>query len=124
MSKTILIVEDDSFIQELTAKKLQKAGFTVVMVKNGQDAIKKAEEADLDLVICDLLIPHIDGFEVITKLRTIEKTKDIPIIVFSNLADSDAFSRATSAGATKFLVKANFSLSDVVQEVETLIGKA
>jgi len=124
MSKTILIVEDDSFIQELTAKKLEKAGFTVLMVQNGQDAIKKAEEANLDLVICDLVIPHIDGFEVIAKLRSLEKTKTVPIVVFSNLADSDAFGRATAAGATKFLVKANFSLSDVVTEVENLIGKA
>jgi CheY-like chemotaxis protein len=72
MSKTILIVEDDSFIQELTAKKLEKAGFTVIMVQNGQDAIKKAEEDKFDLVICDLVIPHIDGFEVIAKLRTME----------------------------------------------------
>ncbi len=124
MSKKILIVEDDTFIQELTAKKLEKAGYTVIMVQNGQDAIKKAEEEDLDLVICDLVIPHVDGFEVITKLRTIEKTKTIPIVVFSNLADGDALGKATAAGATKFLIKANFSLSDVVVEVENLIGKA
>lgn len=124
MSKKILIVEDDTFIQELTAKKLEKAGYTVLMVQNGQDALKKAEEEDLDLVICDLVIPHIDGFEVIAKMRSMEKTKTTPIVVFSNLADSDALGKATAAGATKFLIKANFSLSDVVQEVENLIGKA
>lgn len=124
MSKVILIVEDDTFIQELTAKKLEKSGYTVLMVQNGQDAIKKAEEEHLDLVICDLVIPHIDGFEVIAKMRSIEQTKTVPIIVFSNLADGDALGKATAAGATKFLIKANFSLSDVVQEVENLIGKA
>ncbi len=124
MGKKILIVEDDTFIQELTAKKLEKAGYTVLMVQNGQDALKKAEEEDLDLVICDLVIPHIDGFEVIAKMRAMEKTKTVPIVVFSNLADSDALGKATAAGATKFLIKANFSLSDVVQEVENLIGKA
>lgn len=124
MSKKILIVEDDTFIQELTGKKLEKSGYTVLMVQNGQDAIKIAEEEVLDLVICDLVIPHVDGFEVIAKLRSMEKTKSTPIVVFSNLADSDALGRATAAGATKFLIKANFSLSDVVQEVEGLIGKA
>ncbi|OGI78611.1 hypothetical protein A3C57_00020 [Candidatus Nomurabacteria bacterium RIFCSPHIGHO2_02_FULL_33_12] len=124
MSKKILIVEDDTFIQELTGKKLEKAGYTVIMVQNGQDAIKAAEEEDLDLVICDLVIPHVDGFEVITKLRGLEKSKNLPIVVFSNLADGDALGKATAAGATKFLIKANFSLSDVVNEVENLIGKA
>ena len=124
MSKKILIVEDDTFIQELTGKKLEKAGYTVIMVQNGQDAIQAAEEEDLDLVICDLVIPHVDGFEVITKLRGLEKSKNLPIVVFSNLADGDALGKATAAGATKFLIKANFSLSDVVNEVENLIGKA
>lgn len=124
MSKKILIIEDDTFIQELTAKKLQKAGYEVALVQNGQDAIKQAEDEKFDLVICDLVIPHIDGFEVISKLRTMENTKETPIVVFSNLADSDALTKATEAGATKFLIKANFSLSDVVTEIENLIGKA
>lgn len=124
MSKKILIIEDDTFIQELTAKKLQKAGYEVALVQNGQDAIKQAEDEKFDLVICDLVIPHIDGFEVISKLRTMEHTKETPIVVFSNLADSDALTKATEAGATKFLIKANFSLSDVVTEIENLIGKA
>lgn len=124
MAKTIMIVEDDAFIQELTAKKLEKAGYKVLTVQNGQDAIKVAGEENLDLVICDLVIPHIDGFEVIAKLRNLDKTKTTPIIVFSNLADSDALGRATAAGATKFLIKSNFSLSDVVAEVTNLIGSA
>lgn len=124
MSKRILIVEDDSFIEELTAKKLEKSGYSVFAVQNGQEAINIANEKDFDLVICDLVIPHIDGFEVIKQLRSIEKTKETPIVVFSNLADGDALDKATKAGATKYLVKANFSLSDIVSEVENLIGKA
>lgn len=124
MSKNILIIEDDSFIQELTAKKLEKAGFVVHLAQNGQEAFKKVEDVKFDLIVCDLVIPRIDGFEVIKKLRTMNDVKDVPIVVFSNLADADAFSKATEAGATKFLVKANFSLADVVQEIESLIGKA
>jgi two-component system alkaline phosphatase synthesis response regulator PhoP len=124
MEKTIMIVEDDAFIQELTAKKLEKAGYKVLTVQNGQDAVKVAGEEKLDLVICDLVIPHLDGFEVISKLRNLENTKTTPIVVFSNLADSDALGKATAAGATKFLIKSNFSLSDVVTEVISLIGAA
>ncbi len=124
MSKRILIVEDDSFIEELTAKKLEKAGYSVFAVQNGQEAINIVNEKEFDLVICDLVIPHIDGFEVIRKLRSIEKTREIPIVVFSNLADGDALNKATEAGATKYLIKANFSLSDIVMEIENLIGKA
>ena len=124
MSKRILIVEDDSFIEELTAKKLEKAGYEVIAVQNGKDALMKANEDHLDLVICDLVIPNMDGFEVIRQMRVMEKTRETPIAVFSNLADSDALDKATKAGATKFLIKANFSLSDVVMEVENLIGKA
>ncbi len=124
MSKRILIVEDDSFIEELTAKKLEKAGYEVIAVQNGKDALMKANEDHLDLVICDLVIPNMDGFEVIRQMRAMEKTRETPIAVFSNLADSDALDKATKAGATKFLIKANFSLSDVVMEVENLIGKA
>jgi CheY-like chemotaxis protein len=124
MSKRILIVEDDSFIEELTAKKLEKAGYEVIAVQNGKDALMKANEDHLDLVICDLVIPNMNGFEVISQMRAMEKTRETPIAVFSNLADSDALDKATKAGATKFLIKANFSLTDVVNEVENLIGKA
>lgn len=124
MSKTILIVEDDTFIEELTANKLKKEGYNIINATTGDDAIKKAESETFDLVICDLLIPGVDGFGVIAQIRANAKTANVPIVVFSNLADADSLGKATAAGATKYLIKANFSLADVVNEVKGLIGTA
>jgi DNA-binding response OmpR family regulator len=120
-SKKILIVEDDEFLRSLTAKRLEKEGYKVAVAIDGESAVGIATTEKPDLVLLDLLLPGINGFEVLTKLRAEEAFKTVPVVVFSNLGQREDIEKAKSLGATDFLIKANFTLDDVVVKIGALL---
>jgi len=122
MAKKILIVEDDEFLRSLNAKRLETEGFEVIVAVDGQEAIAKLAEIKPDLIFLDLLLPNVDGFEVLTKIKQDESTKAIPVIVFSNLGQPEDIEKAKKLGANDFMVKANFTLDDVIQKIKQVLG--
>jgi len=114
--KKVLIVEDDEYLRSLTAKRLEGEGFTVLTASDGDVAIKQAGEGP-DIILLDLLLPGMSGFEVLEKLRATEGTKTTPIIVFSNLGQKEDIEKAKGLGANDFMIKANFTLDDVVEKI-------
>ncbi|HNZ55342.1 MAG TPA: response regulator [Candidatus Paceibacterota bacterium] len=121
MTKKILIVEDDEFLRSLNAKRLEGEGFEVLVAVDGNEALTKLTEIKPDLIFLDLLLPNVDGFEVLTKIKQDETTKNIPVIVFSNLGQAEDIEKAKKLGADDFMVKANFTLDDVISKIkETL----
>lgn len=116
--KKILIVEDDEYLRSLTAKRMEKEGLTVAAAADGPSALLLAEPGDIDAVLLDLLLPGMSGFEVLEKLRADEKTKKTPIVVFSNLGQKEDLEKAKALGANDFLIKANFTLDDVVAKIQ------
>lgn len=121
MAKKILIVEDDEFLRTLNAKRLETEGFEVSVAVDGSEALTKLTELKPDLVFLDLLLPNVDGFEVLTKIKQDEATKDIPVIVFSNLGQPEDIERAKQLGADDFMVKANFTLDDVIEKIRGVL---
>lgn len=119
--KKVLIVEDDEFLRSLNAKRLETEGFKVVVAVDGQNAIDLIPKEMPHLIFLDLLLPGIDGFEVLKKIKADEKTKDIPVIVFSNLGQKEDIEKAHNLGAIDFLVKANFTLDDVVAKIKEVL---
>ncbi|MFA6475846.1 MAG: response regulator [Candidatus Paceibacterota bacterium] len=120
--KKIYIVEDDEFLRSLNAKKLEGEGYEVVVAVDGPSAITGIPEAAPDLVFLDLLLPGgKDGFDVLTSIKADEKTKNIPVIVFSNLGQTEDIEKARKLGAIDFLVKANFTLDDVVLKIKDIL---
>ncbi len=119
--KKVLIVEDDEFLRSLNAKRLETEGFKVVVAVDGQNAIDLIPKEMPNLIFLDLLLPGIDGFEVLKKIKADEKTKDIPVIVFSNLGQKEDIEKAHNLGAIDFLVKANFTLDDVVLKIKEVL---
>ena len=119
--KKVLIIEDDDFLVGLEAAKIKSSGFEVVSAQTGEDALKKINEPKLDVILLDLLLPNFDGFEILKKIKENEKTKDIPVIIFSNLSENKDIEKAISLGATKFMVKSNFSLEELIEQVKKLI---
>ena len=118
--KKILIVEDDSFLKNLESSKLTQSGFEVMSAtsKAEVDAILAAGLPDV--ILLDLMLPDISGHELLAQFKTDEKTKAIPVIVFSNLSDDVEMKRVMDAGAAAFMVKSNFTLDDVIEKIESL----
>lgn len=119
--KKILIVEDDSFLQGLEATKMIKSGYDVISAQTGEEAMEKIMEPGIDIILLDLLLPNFDGFEILKKIKTTESTKNIPVIIFSNLSETKDIEKAISLGATKFMVKSNFSLEELIEQVKKLV---
>ena len=119
--KTILIVEDDEFLRSLTAKRLKKENYHIEVAVDGENAISMFESLKPDLILLDLLLPGKDGFEVLKKIRSTEAIKSLPVIVFSNLGQREDIEKAKALGVDDFLIKANFTLDDVVGKIKKLI---
>ena len=123
MAKTILIIEDDNFLQGLEATKLKKEGYEIFSVANGEDAFKLINGGTkVDLILLDLLLPGIDGFMILEKIRQDKSFLTVPVIVFSNLSEDKDIKRAQKLGISEFMVKSNFTLDELARKIKELIG--
>ncbi len=120
--KTILLVEDEEAMQKTFSEILQEEGYTVLSAMNGEDGFEMAKSNHPDLIMLDLILPRKDGFEVLKLLKATEETKQIPVVILTNLEGSSDVEKALELGATTYLVKANYSLEEVVKKVRSLIG--
>lgn len=117
--RKILIIEDDSFLQSLEANKLEKGGYKVITASTGEEAIKKINEPDIDIILLDLILPDFNGFEVLVKIREIKTLKDVPVIVFSNLSEERDVNKSKELGVIDFMVKSNFTLDELIKRINT-----
>jgi len=119
----ILIVEDDKFLRELIAKKLIKEGFDVEEAIDGEEGLRKAREVLPDLILLDLILPGIDGFEVLKTLKDDPKLSLIPVVILSNLGQRDEVEKGLSLGAVDFLIKAHFTPEEIIEKIKTVLAK-
>jgi DNA-binding response OmpR family regulator len=120
--KKVLIIEDDDFLRSLATGKLEKSGYAVSMAPNGKMGLAEIKATSPDLVILDLMLPEMSGFDVLESLRGDATTKNTRVVVFSNLGDPNDISRCTKLGVLDYLIKANFTLDELVEKVKTIIG--
>lgn len=119
--KTILIVEDDRFLHSLIGDKLSKAGAKTLSAFDGEDGLAKAKESKPDIVLLDILLPGIDGFEVLKQLKADPALKNVPVIILSNLGQEEDIKKGTEFGAEEFLIKANFTLEDILKKINSVL---
>ena len=119
--KKVLIIEDDEFLRSLAAKRLEKDGYKVLVAPAGEPGLTTTESEKPDLILLDLLLPGLSGFEVLEKLKASAHSKATPVLVFSNLGERADIEKATKLGAADFMVKANFTLDDVIGKVNDLL---
>lgn len=122
MSHKILIIEDDDFLRSLAVTKLEKEGLTVIMAPNGQEGLALAQAELPELIILDLMLPIMSGFDVLTALKGSDATKNLKVVVFSNLGEEADIKKCLDLGANDYLVKANFTLDELVEKIKTLLG--
>ncbi len=123
-SKKILVVEDETFLVKIYAVKLKKEGFDVSIASDGEAAIRMAAALRPDLILLDLILPKLNGFEALEKIRANPDNRKTPVIVLSNLGQEEDVKRAEALGADAYLVKSNFSIQDIVAKIRETLGEA
>ena len=114
----ILLAEDDEFLQRMYSIKLESSGFSVVLASDGEEAIKKTKETNPDLALVDILMPKKDGFDVLKELRADPKFKNLPIIVLTNLSETEDIKRAKELGSNEYIIKSHFLPSEVIDVIK------
>jgi len=119
--KKILIIEDDKFLRELIVQKLLKEGFEISEAIDGEEGIKKIKEEKPDLILLDLILPGIDGFEVLSRAKKDPSLASIPVIILSNLGQKDDVERGLKLGAVDYLIKAHFTPGEIIEKVRNVL---
>lgn len=109
----ILLVEDEPEVAELYKLKLTLDGYEVLTASNGQDGLKKALEEGPEMIFLDVKMPEMDGFEVLKRLRSEPKTKNIPVIILSNFDEQEMIEKGLTLGANEYLVKSQFTPEEI-----------
>ncbi len=121
MSKVIL-VEDDRFLSSILAERFRSVGHEVLCAYDGDSAVAFAIERHFDVMFLDILLPGKDGFEVLGAMKTMDATKNIPIIVMSNLSDPQSIERMMHGGATSYVVKAHATPDSLMEEMQKALA--
>ena len=116
----VLIVEDDRFLSELIATKLEKEGFAITLAGDGEVALEKMKEEIPDIILLDIMLPGIDGFEFLEKIKA-EKgspSSKVPVLILSNFGQESKVEKGLALGANDYLVKANFTTAEIVDKIK------
>jgi DNA-binding response OmpR family regulator len=119
----ILWVEDDRFLSDILSKKFTSLGYKLEKANNGAEAMAIVEKETPDIVMLDIVMPDMSGFDILQKLKMQDRFKNVPIIMLSNLSTPDDFDKSKKLGAAGFIVKAAVSLDEIVRQVEKLVKR-
>jgi DNA-binding response OmpR family regulator len=120
--KKILFVEDEATLQEALGDFLTQKGYKIIKALDGETGVRLAKSEKPDLILLDMIIPYKSGFEVLEELKEEEDTKNIPVIVLTNLEGMKDIDKALSVGATNYLVKTRYSLKEVLEKINKILG--
>ncbi len=119
--QNILLVEDDPFLIDIYTTKLEESGFSVEVANDGEVALRKARENKPDLVILDIVLPQIDGWEILKRIKSEPEFKNLKVIILSNLGQKEEVEKGIKLGAAKYLIKAHYTPSQVIKEIKKTI---
>jgi DNA-binding response OmpR family regulator len=118
----ILFVDDDNFLRKVYEAELKEKNFDVILAQDGEEGLEKAQLEDPDLIILDMIMPKKSGFEVLTELQRNPKTRNIPVIILSNLGQEDDKKKGVDLGAVDYLIKDNITLSILVDKINQYLN--
>jgi len=119
--KKILFIEDESALQKTFGEILKQEGYEMISALDGETGLRLAKSEKPDLILLDLILPKMHGFDVLKKIKEDKEIKHIPIIVLTNLEDIKDVDRAIGLGATTYLVKAQYSLEEIVEKIKNAL---
>ncbi|TSD00779.1 MAG: two component transcriptional regulator, winged helix family [Parcubacteria group bacterium Athens0714_25] len=120
--KKIVIIEDEVILRETLQDFLEKEDFEVDSAADGEVGVEMVMRKNPDLVLLDIILPKKNGYDVISELRENQSTKDVPIILLTNLGSIKDIEKALALGATTYLVKADYQLKEIVEKIKGILG--
>lgn len=124
MAKRILLIEDEDSIRDLYKRQLDLAGFVTDGFASGQEGLAALERDTYDLILLDIMLPKVNGLDLLMELKRNEKTKNIPVILVTNLGQDDIIKEGLSLGAVSYLVKLHYTPDQIVQEVKKVFEQS
>jgi DNA-binding response OmpR family regulator len=119
----ILIIEDDSYISDMYRIKLESENFEVAIASDGIAGIKILKKQKLDMILLDIVMPKVDGFNVLKTIKDDPEFKEIPVVLLTNLSQKENVERGFKLGADGYIIKAHFTPSEVVEKIKEILKK-
>ena len=120
-AKKIMIIEDDRFLSSLIKARLEKEGFVVTQAFDGEEAMGMLKQDIPSLIILDLIMPKVTGFEVLQMISITPQLEKVPVVIVSNLAQDSDIEKAQQLGAKEYFVKVRVSIDDLIGKIKTLV---
>lgn len=118
---TILLIEDDQMISTMYQTKFSMEGHAIETAADGAEGLEKAKQLKPDVVLLDIILPKLDGFSVLKELKADPTTKDIPVILLTNLGQDDDVKKGKDLGADDYFIKSNHTPAEIVEKVKALL---
>lgn len=119
----ILIIEDDSYISDMYRIKLENSGYEVIIASDGIEGFKALEKQKPNVILLDIVMPKMDGFNVLKMIKNDSNFKNIPVILLTNLGQEENVKRGFELGAVSYIIKAHFTPSEVVEKIKGVLEK-
>lgn len=121
MKNKILIIEDEKDLRYFLSLALKAEGFEIIEAFDAEEGLEKLKTERPDLILLDIYLPRMSGFEFLTKIKKDSKLKDIPVIILSNLGQQEEIEEGLKRGAVDYMVKANYTLDEIVKKVKDFL---
>jgi CheY-like chemotaxis protein len=122
LMKNILLVEDEQFLAKLLKSRLEKEGqLKVIVAQDGLEALKFVKETEFDLILLDLILPKLSGFEILETIHSDPRLQNTPVIIISNLGQESDVTRGQSLGAVEYFIKARVSMEQLIEQVKKFL---
>jgi DNA-binding response OmpR family regulator len=119
----VVLIEDDPFLGNIASEKVRSAGYELTFFTTAEDALKELDGKKPDVILLDIVLPKMDGYEFLKLIKEKESLKSVPVVVLSNLGSQDEIEKGLSLGAISYLVKSNITPDDIVKKVEETMSK-
>jgi len=121
--KRILIVEDDNFVAEVYIAKLSEMGYETVLAQNGEEGLTELNKGKIDLILLDILMPIMNGIEMLEEVKKNEEWKNIPVILLTNIGEKESIQKVMEMGVKNYLIKSHFTPAEVIEKIESVFSE-
>lgn len=123
MQPKALIIEDEQFIRDIYKRQLEKSGITVDGFSNGTEGLQSISQNKYDIILLDIMLPDLNGLEILKQVKQNPDTKNIPVIMLTNLGQDEVIKEGFSLGAQGYFIKASYTPDQIVQEVKNILAR-